>query len=185
MFHHYQQRKSYPFGVSGNTVSLPPGRTLRLANLEVTGTANLPGSSGGPPAGNWGTTVSSVDQTYVFNGELYGTFILNNTSPFVITLPAPTGVGRWTFVRGAEMSRSGNVRIISPTGLLNGSIFQQNEDSVLGEPPGEGGVYTGIRFLGNTGFAGDVLTIITDGDKYYFSGQSVGQGFEMEEASVP
>lgn len=181
MFHHYQNRRSSPFSVSGNLVSLPSTQTLRVANLE------LPGGTGpgGPPPANWGTTVASIDQTYVFNGEVYGTFILNNTSPFSITLPPPTIAGRWTFVRGFEMSRSGNVRVLSPTGLLHGSIFQQDEDSVLGETPAEGGVYTGIRFRGSTGFPGDTLTIITDGDRYYFSGQSVGYGFEMEEASMP
>ena len=170
------------FSREGNVVTLSPTQTLRVHNLQVTGTTTGVETV---PSGEWGTIILAIAEfPYAVNSN--GNYILKPPSGMgmvEVVLPAPPtmGGGRWTFVRGITTR---DIRIVTKTGeggvvagLLKGSLLHVDEDSTLGD---YGDPITALVFSGGDGRPGDSITIISDGTDYYFDGRAARNGFGLQ-----
>ena len=98
--------------------------------------------------------------------ESGSTYILNNTTGFVSTLPAPAIGLRFKFINKA-VNISGNHTVVANAGA---SIFQGNvmvASTVVTSVAG-----TSVNFLVNASDIGDWVEVISDGTSWFLSGSA-------------
>jgi len=93
--------------------------------------------------------------------------MLNSSSEFATTLPAPSNIG-WeaTFiVKGAPSGAS--YTVVTPSGAILGSVSAGAADDVADSSDGSDTI---ITFVDGSAVAGDYVKLVADGTNYYIVG---------------
>jgi hypothetical protein len=116
----------------------------------------LGGSSAGVKELTEASTLTVADSGKVF--------MLNATSEFATTLPAPSNIG-WegTFIVKAAPSGA-SYTVVAPSGAVLGSVSAGAADDVADTSDGSD---TTITFVDGSAVAGDYVKLVSDGTNYY------------------
>lgn len=138
-------------------------------DIDLTGSLALSGSVTGP------ASVETVITTNVITAAESGkTFFLDLAGGFTSTLPAPAAGLRYTFIVKTAPTTA---YVIASNGGADIIVLGVNELEV---DTGDDGPYDDnadtVNFVANVAVAGDFITLISDGTKWYGYGQTNADG---------